>query len=145
MSAPAKQTLRTSAAGAAEETGLASLNRQWAVLLTTYRADGRPVATPVSIVVDANRAFFRTYHRSGKARRLGRDPRVQIAPSSWNGRPTGPALPGQARLLAGDNAERAGRLIDQKYPFFQRLLVRFGHRLMRYQTLHFEVRLRRPE
>jgi hypothetical protein len=43
--------------------------RQRAVLLTTFRRDGTPVATPVSIAVDGGRAFIRTYNRAGKAKR----------------------------------------------------------------------------
>ncbi len=34
--------------------------RQWAVLLVTYKRDGTPVGTPVSIAVEGERAFVRT-------------------------------------------------------------------------------------
>ena len=36
-------------------TTLDSLDDQWAVLLTTFRRDGTPVGTPVSLAVDAGR------------------------------------------------------------------------------------------
>ncbi len=118
---------------------LASFVDQWAVLLTTYRRDGTPVGKPVNIVVENGHAFVRTYDKAWKARRMLNDPRVEIAPSTWRGRPTGPALRARARLLEGAESERAGRLIDRKHPFFQRMLVRVGHRLQRYRTLHFEL------
>lgn len=121
------------------EPRLAPLAAQWAVALTTFRRDGTPIRTPVNIVVDGDRAYFRTYDRSGKAKRLQRDPSVEIAPSTWRGRPTVPTLRGRARLLEGAESDRAGRLIDAKHPFFQRFLVRLGHRLQRYRTLHYEV------
>jgi hypothetical protein len=64
---------------------------------------------------------------------------VEVAPCTWRGRRTGPAIRGTARPLSGELAERAATLIDGKHPFFQRLLVRLGHRLQRYQTLHYEL------
>jgi PPOX class probable F420-dependent enzyme len=118
---------------------LARFADQWAVALTTYKRDGTPVTTPVNIVVDGTRAFFRTYDKAWKAKRLRNDPRVEVAPSTWRGHATGPAMRARARLLEGAEAERAGRLIDRKHPVFQRVFVRFGHRLQRYSTLHFEL------
>src|SRR5688500_10383631 len=81
---------------------LDDLATQWAVLLTTYRRDGTPVATPVNIVVDGARAYFRTYDRSGKAKRLAHDARVEVAACTWRGRRTGPAMRGTARPLSGE-------------------------------------------
>ena len=46
-------------------------------LLTTYRRNGEPVATPVSIAAQAGGVYFVTPATSGKARRrraCGRDP-----------------------------------------------------------------------
>lgn len=113
---------------------------QWAVLLTSYKRNGAPVGTPVNIVVEGDHAFVRTYDRAWKAKRMRNQPTVEIAPSTWRGRPTGPPLAATVRLLEGADAERAGRLIDRKHPFFQGVLVRLGHRLKRYRTLHFELR-----
>jgi PPOX class probable F420-dependent enzyme len=62
------------------------------VLLTTYRPDGRPVGTPVNIAVDGERAFIRTYSRACKMKRIRRHREVEIEPSTWRGRPTGPKL-----------------------------------------------------
>ena len=139
MSTPLSQTLAGPEVTAEPDRRLARFADQWAAALTTYKRDGTPVTTPVNIVVDGTRAFFRTYDKAWKSRRLRNDPRVQIAPSTWRGRQTGPPLHARARLLDGAEAERAGRLIDRKHPVFQRVLVRLGHRIQRYRTLHYEL------
>jgi PPOX class probable F420-dependent enzyme len=142
MSTPLIQTLAGPDPMAKPDPRLAHLADRWAVALTTYKRNGTPVTRPVNIVVEGDRAFFRTYDKAWKVRRLRNDPRVEIAPSTWRGRPTGPALRARARLLEGAEAERAGRLVDRKHPFFQRVFVRLGHRVQRYRTLHYEVRLK---
>lgn len=113
---------------------------QWAVLLTTHRPDGTTVPTPVNIAVEGDHAFVRTYDQARKVSRMRKEPTIEIAPCTWRGRPTGPPLRCSSRLLGGAPSEHAGRLIDLKYPVFQRILVRSGHRFRRYRTLHFELR-----
>ena len=71
---------------------LESFVGQWAVLLTTYKRDGTPIGTPVNIAVDGNRAFVRTFDTAWKLKRIHNNPEVEIAPSTWRGRPTGPAI-----------------------------------------------------
>jgi hypothetical protein len=44
-------------------TDLAPFNRQKTVALTTYRRDGTPVSTPVSIAVDGGHAYVRSFER----------------------------------------------------------------------------------
>lgn len=122
---------------------LAELRRQFAARLTTYKRDGTPVGTAVNIAVEGDHAYFRSYLQSWKARRLERNPAVEVAPSTFFGRPTGPALRGTARLLSGDEADHAARLIEKKHPVFQGVLVRLSHRVLRYTTLHYEVRFSR--
>jgi PPOX class probable F420-dependent enzyme len=95
----------------------------------------------VNIVVDGNHAYFRTFEEAGKFKRLLRNPEVVVAPSTVTGTPTGDGLHATARLLEGVESERAARLIDQKHPFFQGLLVRLGHRLYGFRTRHFELRM----
>lgn len=112
---------------------------QWAACLTTFRRDGHPVDTPVNIVVKEGRVLFRTYASAWKCRRLERDPRVELAPCDWRGRKRGPAVVGRARRLQGEEDEAAAAAIDRAYPVFQRLLVRAGHRVLRYRTVHYEV------
>ena len=59
------------------------------VLLTTYKRDGTAVATPVSIAFAGDRAFFRTYDKAWKAKRLRHNQNVEVAPSTGGGKATG--------------------------------------------------------
>ncbi len=113
--------------------------RQRAVLLTTYRRDGTPVRTPVNVAVEGDRAFFRTYNRAGKAKRIRNNPNVEIAPSTMRGKPTGPSIRAKARLLSADEAKIAAKAIARKHRILQGILVPLSHRLARYKTLHYEL------
>jgi len=73
------------------------------VLTTTYRKSGVPVATPTWIVpLDDSRIGFWTSSRSGKAKRLGNNPRLTIQPSDARGRVRAGtvALAGSAQLVS---------------------------------------------
>lgn len=118
---------------------LQPLVRQRAVLLTTYRRDGTPVGTAVNIAVEGDRAFFRTPHKTGKVKRLRNNANVEVAPSTMRGKPTGPAVRAQARLLGGEEAKLASNAIQRKYRILQGILVPLAHRLARYKTLHYEL------
>ena len=115
------------------------LIHQRAVLLTSYRRDGTPVGTAVNMAVDGDRAFVRTPHRTGKVKRLRNNPNVEIAPSTFLGKPTGPAIRAQARLLSGDEAKYASGKLARKYRILQGILVPLAHRLTRSNTMHYEL------
>jgi PPOX class probable F420-dependent enzyme len=108
---------------------LARFVRQKTVLVTTYRRDGRPVSTPVSLAVDGDHADLRSFEKAGKTRRMHHNPRVDIAPSTARGRPTGPAVQATARRLQGAEARGAARLLARKHPLLHGLLVPMTHRL----------------
>lgn len=119
---------------------LAPFARQKTVALATYRRDGAPVTTPVSIAVDGDRAYVRTYEKAGKVRRLARDPRVEVAPSTARGTATGPAVRARARRLEGAEDRQAARLLARKYPVLHGVAVPLMHRLGRRRTgktVHF--------
>ncbi|WP_232073285.1 PPOX class F420-dependent oxidoreductase [Mycobacterium stomatepiae] len=116
--------------------------RQKTINLTTYRKDGTRGSSPVSIVVDGQRAYFRSFERAIKVRRMRRDPSVEFGPATASGKPTGPAQPGCVRLLEGSEYRKAGRLLRQKYPCLHGVLVPSAHRLMRSKfgrTVHAEL------
>jgi hypothetical protein len=56
------------------------------ILLTTYKRDGTPVATPVWIAGAGDGYVFTTGAATWKARRLRRDPRVQVQVCDMRGR-----------------------------------------------------------
>lgn len=121
---------------------LAPFVEQKTALLTTFRRNGTPVATPLSIAVDGDRAVFRSYEEAGKTKRLRNDPRVEVAPSTAKGRRLGPTMPAEARRLNGGEARYAARLLARKYPLLQGVVVPASHRLGRSKTgrtIHFEL------
>lgn len=126
----------------AADSALAPFVRQKTISLTTFRKNGDPGSSPVSIVVDGDRAYFRSFERAVKVRRIRRNPKVEFAAATASGKLTGPALCGTVRLLDGAEYSKAGRLLRQKYPILHGLLVPLAHRLMRSKygrTVHVEL------
>jgi PPOX class probable F420-dependent enzyme len=128
--------------GVATTPELAPFVRQKTALLTSYRRDGRPVGTPLSIAVDGDHAYIRSYEKAWKTIRIRNHPEVEIAPSTGRGKPIGPAIHAVARRLEGEESRYAGRLIARKHPMLQRIMVPFMHRAGRGKfgrTVHFEL------
>jgi PPOX class probable F420-dependent enzyme len=93
---------------------IAELGRERYLSLTTFRRDGTPVATPVWVVADEDRALLVwTGAETWKAKRLRRDGRVELAASTARGREVGPRLRGMATIH--DDPERVLRLLARKY------------------------------
>jgi PPOX class probable F420-dependent enzyme len=102
-------------------TALAPISNAKTILLTTYKRDGTPVATPVSVAFDGERAFFRSYDQA------------------LRGKPTGPAIRARATLLDGEQARLAARALGRRHRVLQAILVPTAHRMMGYRTLHYEL------
>jgi uncharacterized protein len=109
------------------------------ILLTTYKRDGTAVPTPVSVAFDGDRAFFRSYDKAWKTKRLRNNPRVEVAPATLRGKPLGPPVQAQATLLEGDQAGIAARALARRHRVLQGMLVPVAHRLLHYQTMHYEL------
>jgi PPOX class probable F420-dependent enzyme len=109
------------------------------ILLTTYKRDGTPIGTPVSIAFDGERAFFRSYDKAWKTKRLRNNPRVEAAPCTLRGKPTGEAIPARATLLDDDQARTAATALSHRHRVLQGILVPLSHRIMRYKTMHYEL------
>ena len=118
---------------------LAPIRDAKTILLTTYKRDGTAVGTPVSVAFDGDRAYFRSYDKAWKTKRIRRDPLVQAAPSTFRGKPTGPAIRARARLLDGEQARVAARALARRHRVLQAIVVPTAHRLMRYRTMHYEL------
>jgi uncharacterized protein len=112
---------------------------QKVVLLQTRKRDGSWVDTPVNIAVRGQRAYFRTPGKASKNKRLRNFPDVRFAPCTWRGRPTGTPVRATTRLLDGDESASAARLINRKHPVLQGIIVPLAHRLLRTETLHYEL------
>jgi PPOX class probable F420-dependent enzyme len=90
-------------------------------------------------VLNGDRAFFRTYHQAWKTRRLRNNPRVEFAASTLRGTPIGPPVRARAILLDGEQAGLAARALARRHRVLQGILVPLAHRLLHYQTMHYEL------
>src|SRR3954453_11162868 len=108
------------------------------VLLTTYKRDGTAVGTPVHIAVADDCAYIRTYGKAWKWKRVRHTPDCELAPCTLRGRPTGPAVRVQGRILDGVEEPRAARALGRKSPLLHGRLIPRVHRLMRTPTIHME-------
>lgn len=119
---------------------LAPFVRQKTILLTTFRQDGTPVGTPVSIAVDGDHAYIRSFEKAFKTRRALANPEVEFTPSDSRGRPTGPGWRGRLDQVSGEEYRRAAGLLARKYPLLHGVLVPLAHRVARSRsgrTVHF--------
>jgi uncharacterized protein len=109
------------------------------VQLQTRKRDGTWVPTPVSLVIEGDRAYFRSYDSSGKYKRLRNFPQVRLAASTFRGRPTGPVVEGRVRVLDGAQARHASELLAQRFPLLHGRMVPWMHRRKGWATVHYEV------
>lgn len=98
------------------------------LLLTSYRKNGTPVATPVWVVRDGASLGVWTAADSWKVKRIRARADVLAGPCDLRGKPTGEQLPATAEVV--DEATVAGyrQLIARKYGLVGRLTL-FGSRL----------------
>lgn len=87
------------------------------VSFTTWRRDGRAVATPVWIVPFEGGWAFTTGGEAGKVKRLRRDARATLQVCDRRGRVAEGATvyEGAAIVLDGDDAERVADAVRNKY------------------------------
>ena len=96
------------------------------ISLETYRKSGDPVRTTVWVVEDAGVVYVRTGPRSGKVKRIRRNPHVRLAQSSFRGKLSGEWVDGEARLVEGEESGRILELFRNKYGLQLRLLGWLG-------------------
>ena len=85
--------------------------------ITSYRRDGSEVSTPVWFVAEGDRLLVMTDSRSGKAKRIRRNPYVTVAPCSARGKPEAEPMPAHAEVLPSSEVDRVQQLIAHKYRF----------------------------
>ena len=91
---------------------LAVLGDERFVSLTTFRASGAPVSTPVWVARDGDALVVTTPAGSGKVKRLRRTPRVELRPCGRTGKvdDAEPAVAAVAHLV--ERPEDVRRLTD---------------------------------
>jgi uncharacterized protein len=96
---------------------IVALTRERYISLTTYRRDGRVVATPVWFVLDGDRILVWTDAASGKAERIRANDRAAVAASDVRGRTKASPIDAKARVLPASEDARSRRLLTEKYRF----------------------------
>ncbi|MBW8707416.1 hypothetical protein MBT84_48055 [Streptomyces sp. MBT84] len=99
--------------------------------LTTFRADGRAVATPVGCLVFGATLYVLTPPDTGKVKRIRNNSRVTIAPCSMHGilPPHAPIAQARARLLDEEQTRHVQDLMARRFTVFR--LLRLTDRLLR--------------
>jgi PPOX class probable F420-dependent enzyme len=111
------------------------------LLLTTFKQDGTPMAVPVRVAVDGDRAYFAVWDASGIAKRLRRTDWVQVVRSAPLGMASfGPRINATARLLAGAEAGQAAERLARRRPAWREFARSLADRVTRRQTAYYELR-----
>ncbi|MGN5381608.1 PPOX class F420-dependent enzyme [Streptomyces sp. MUSC 14] len=113
-----------------DDTRLDRLGSGTYLLVTSYRKDGTPVATPVWVVRDGDTLGVWTAADSFKVKRIRRRADVLVGPCDVRGNPTGDIFPATAVLADGATTARYRDLIARKYGILGRLTL-LGSRLRR--------------
>jgi PPOX class probable F420-dependent enzyme len=95
--------------------------RKYCVLIT-YRKSGQAVPSPLWFGVGDGKIYAHT--AGAKVRRIERDPRIRVAPSTFRGRPLSAPLEGHARVLTSGTESDAERRIQANYGMARRLYYR---------------------
>jgi PPOX class probable F420-dependent enzyme len=111
------------------------------LLLITVTRDGTQVCTSVGARIAGDRAYFRTSSASPAAKRLQRTAWVQVAPCTALGFVRyGPTVDATARLLAGEEADRAAGGLARAHPAWRELLSSLIRRVTGRRTVYYELR-----
>jgi PPOX class probable F420-dependent enzyme len=102
--------------------GLRSFGGHKFLNLESYRRSGRAVRTPVWFVESDGRLYVRTAEDAGKVKRIRGNWRVRVAACDYRGRLRGEWVEGAGRIVEGEEAERANRLLKRKYGLLRRLI-----------------------
>ena len=105
------------------------------VLLTTFRRNGVGVPTPFGALHRDGKVFCFTDARSGKVKRIRREPRVEIAPCTQRGALLAPAVSGRARILEGAEAAEIAVAFDELWTRQFGLIWRIGKAIERLRQM----------
>ncbi len=114
--------------------------------LTTFRRDGRPVATPVWFAIDGDRILAWSGAAEGKVKRIRNNARVMVVVCDYKGKVKGTAFEATATLLPPEAGDRVHRLLNRKYwyvkPPYEALLrvLRFFTRRKSGGAAYIEIR-----
>ncbi|NUP15767.1 MAG: PPOX class F420-dependent oxidoreductase, partial [Streptomyces sp.] len=105
------------------DTLLEQLGADKYVLVTSYRKNGTPVATPVWVVRDGDTLGVRTPADSWKVKRIRARGDILVGPCDLRGNPTGDQVPATAEIADEATGDRYRKLIGRKYGILGRLMI----------------------
>ncbi|MFC5219549.1 PPOX class F420-dependent oxidoreductase [Streptomyces coerulescens] len=120
---------------------LARLGAGKYMLITSYRKNGTPVATPVWVVRDGDTLGVRTPADSWKVKRIRARGDILVGPCDLRGNPTGEQVPATAEITDETTGARYRKLIGRKYGILGRLMILQSRLQGRDSTLGIRVRL----
>ena len=100
------------------------------LLITSFRRNGTPVATPVWVVRDGDTLGVWTAADSWKVKRIRARGDVLVGPCDARGNPTGDQTPATAEITDAATTARYRELLARKYGILGRLTL-FGSKLRR--------------
>lgn len=113
-----------------DESSVETLAAAKYLLVTSYRKNGSPVATPVWVVRDGDALGVWTVADSWKVKRIRARGEVLVGPCDVRGRPTGRQTAATAEICDAETTARYRKLIARKYGMSGRLVL-LGSRLRR--------------
>lgn len=109
-------------------TPFANLQGHQFMNLFTYKRSGEAVKTPVWFAQEGDTLYVYANATSGKIKRIRNNGRVDLGPCDQTGKPLGPTVPAHARIIDGDAAAHADRLLSKKYGFMK-AAISFANRV----------------
>jgi len=120
-----------------------SFENQQYMNIETYRKSGTPVQTPVWFVVVNGELCFTTETRSGKVKRLRRNPAVRVAPCKVNGELLGAWHTGSVRFLSIEETLLVEKTFSRKYGF-QKFVFDLLGRIQRRERIFLAIQVSTP-
>jgi PPOX class probable F420-dependent enzyme len=113
-----------------DDTPLERLGKGKYLLLTSFRKNGTPVATPVWVVRDGDALGVWSVADAWKVKRIRARADVLVGPCDARGNPTGDQIPATAEICDAATTARYRKLLARKYGILGRLTL-LGSRLRR--------------
>lgn len=103
--------------------GFAAFDGHKYLCLETFKKSGEGVRTPIWFAADpasglgssSAKLYIYTIGDTGKVKRTRNNPRARIAPCDYRGKVLGDWVDAKAQMVAGEEAARGMRLLNEKY------------------------------
>ncbi|OHV04743.1 PPOX class F420-dependent oxidoreductase [Mycobacterium talmoniae] len=110
--------------GAPSGTDFTGFDQAHQIVLVTFKRSGEPMPSPINHGVADGKIYIRTDPSTGKVKRIRRNPRVVVVPSSLRGKPSGQPVAGVARILPESEHAHAEQVIAANWSLPMKLLER---------------------